>query len=141
MTKVKLKEATKEINLLIEAAGEILTLATSAFMERRRDLAIKVEPLEEVIDEMTKLFKSNHIERVSQNSCTIVTGFVYNDLLTNFERVADHCSNIAFAVMHSYDINAEEHMYTANVADSDEFKNYYKQYFEKYILPISKDDE
>ena len=134
-------EATKEINLLIEAAGEILTLATSAFMERRRDLAIKVEPLEEVIDEMTKLFKSNHIERVSQNSCTIVTGFVYNDLLTNFERVADHCSNIAFAVMHSYDINAEEHMYTANVADSDEFKNYYKQYFEKYILPISKDDE
>ncbi len=135
------EEASKEIHLLIEATGEILTLATSAFMERRRDLATKVEPLEEVIDEMTKLFKSNHIERVSQNNCTIVTGFVYNDLLTNFERVADHCSNIAFAVMHSYDINAEEHMYTANVAGSNEFKNYYKQYFEKYILPISKDDE
>lgn len=134
-------EATKEIGLIIEATGEILTLATSAFMERRRDLATKVEPLEEVIDEMTKLFKSNHIERVSQNSCTIVTGFVYNDLLTNFERVADHCSNIAFAVMHSYDINAEEHMYTANVAGSNEFKNYYKQYFDKYILPITKEEE
>lgn len=132
-------EATREISILIEATGEILTLATSAFMERRRDLAIKVEPLEEVIDEMTKLFKSNHIERVSHNSCTIVTGFVYSDLLTNFERIADHCSNIAFAVMHSYDINAEEHMYTANVAGSNEFKNYYKQYFEKYVLPISKD--
>lgn len=134
-------EATKEIGILIEATGEILTLATSAFMERRRDLATKVEPLEEVIDEMTKLFKSNHIERVSQNSCTIVTGFVYSDLLTNFERVADHCSNIAFAVMHSYDINAEEHMYTANVAGSNEFKNYYKQYFEKYVLPITKEEE
>lgn len=134
-------EATKEISLLIDATGEILTLATSAFMERRRDLATKVEPLEEVIDEMTKLFKSNHIERVSQNSCTIVTGFVYSDLLTNFERVADHCSNIAFAVMHSYDINAEEHMYTANVAESNEFKNYYRQYFEKYILPITKEEE
>lgn len=135
------EDAKKEISLIIEATGEILTLATSAFMERRRDLAIKVEPLEEVIDEMTKLFKSNHIERVSQNNCTIVTGFVYNDLLTNFERVADHCSNIAFAVMHSYDINAEEHMYTANVAGSDEYKNYYKQYFEKYVLPISKEEE
>lgn len=135
------EDARKEIGLLIDATCEILTLATSSFTERRSDLASKVEPLEEVIDEMTKLFKANHIERVSQNSCTIVTGFVYNDLLTNFERVADHCSNIAFAVLHSYDINAEEHMYAANVAGSSEFKNYYKRYFEKYILPVSKVEE
>lgn len=130
------EDAQKEISLLIEATGEILILATTSFCERRRDLAVKVEPLEEVIDEMTKLFKANHIDRVSQNSCTIVTGFVYNDLLTNFERVADHCSNIAFAVMHSYDINAEEHNYSANISISEQFKNDYNAYTEKFLKPI-----
>lgn len=133
------EDASAEISVLLEAVGEILSLASSSFMERRRDLAVKVEPLEEVIDELTKLFKANHIDRVSQNSCTIVTGFVYNDLLTNIERVADHCSNIAFAVLHSYDINAEEHMYSAKVADSSQFKEEYKTYYAKYVTPIASD--
>lgn len=131
-------DASFEIHLLLGAAGEILGLATSAFMERRSDLAVKVEPLEEIIDEMTKLCKAHHIDRLAQNSCTILTGFVYNDLLTNIERVADHCSNIAFAVLHSYDINAEGHTYAAHAADSTVFKTEYKAYFEKYIVPIDR---
>lgn len=131
-------EANHEIDLLIQAAGEILTLSTAAFTERRRDLALRVEPLEETIDEMIRIVKSNHIDRVSANNCTIVTGFVYSDLLTNIERVADHCSNIAFSVLHSYDINAEGHMYTAHAADSAEFKNSFSEYTEKYIEPVKR---
>ncbi len=131
-------DADIEIKLLTEAAGEILSLATNAFTQRRRDLALKVEPLEEIIDEMTKMIRANHIDRVSSNSCTILTGFVYNDLLTNIERVADHCSNIAFAVLHSYDINAEGHTYTAHAADTDDYKRDFTSFEKKYLEPVKK---
>ena len=130
-------EALTEINLMIDATEEILQLATNAFLLRRRDLAVKVEPLEETIDEMTKQLRANHIERVSSNTSTILTGFVFNDLLINIERVADHCSNIAFSVMHSYDINAEEHAYSAHAADSHEFITELRAYRKKYVDPIT----
>ena len=130
-------EALTEINLMIDATEEILQLATNAFLLRRRDLAIKVEPLEETIDEMTKQLRANHIERVSSNTSTILTGFVFNDLLINIERVADHCSNIAFSVLHSYDINAEEHAYSAHAADSHEFITELRSYRKKYVDPVT----
>ena len=133
-------DAMNEINLLTSAAEEILELATSAFMERRRDLATKVEPLEEAIDEMTKQLRANHIDRVSSNTTTILTGFVFNDLLINIERVADHCSNIAFSVLHSYDINAEEHAYSAHAAEAHEFIAELRAYRKKYVEPIMPKD-
>ena len=119
-----------------DAVKEIIALARSAFIERRRDLALKVEPLEEAIDEMTKQLRANQIDRVSSNTAPIVTGFVYNDLIVNIERVADHCSNIAFGVLHSYDINAEEHAYAAHAADSPDFRSELDIYIEKYVKPI-----
>ncbi len=130
------EEAQSEINLMVDAAREILGLATTAFMERKRDLALKVEPLEEAIDEMTKQLRANHIDRVSSSETTILSGFVFNDLLINIERVADHCSNIAFSVLHSYDINAEEHAYSAHAADSKEFMEELRGYIAKYVEPI-----
>ena len=133
-------DALSEINMMIDATEEILQLATNAFLWRQRDLAIKVEPLEETIDEMTKQLRANHIERVSSNTCTILTGFVFNDLLINIERVADHCSNIAFSVLHSYDINAEEHAYSAHAADSHEFITELRAYRKKYVEPITPKD-
>lgn len=129
-------EADTEIRLLIAAAKEIIGLAKTAFIERRRDIALKVEPLEEAIDEMTKQLRQNHVDRLSTNDTTILTGFVYNDILINIERVADHCSNIAFSVLHSFDINAEEHAYTAHAADSEEFRRELHGYLEKYVEPI-----
>lgn len=130
-------EALNEIALMIDATEEILKLAMNAFLLRRSDLATKVEPLEETIDEMTKQLRANHIERVSSNTCTILTGFVFNDLLINIERVADHCSNIAFSVLHSYDINAEEHAYSAHAADSQEFIAELRAFRKKYVDPIT----
>ncbi len=129
-------EAQEEIHLMVEAAREILGLATTAFMERRSDLALKVEPLEETIDEMTKQLRANHVERVSTSETSILSGFIFNDLLINIERVADHCSNIAFCVLHSYDINAEEHAYSAHAADSAEFRRELHAYLDKYVEPI-----
>ena len=126
---------------MVEATKEIIGLSRTAFIERRRDLALKVEPLEETIDEMTKQLRANHINRVSSNTSTILTGFVYSDLLINIERVADHCSNIAFSVVHSYDINAEEHKYTAQAADSQDFRDELSQYLEKYVEPITPKQE
>ena len=117
---------------MCDAAREILGLAKSAFIERRRDLALKVEPLEEAIDEMTKQLRANQIDRVSSSTAPIVSGFVYNDLLVNIE----HCSNIAFCVLHSYDINAEEHAYAAHAADSPDFRSELDVYLEKYLKPI-----
>ncbi len=130
-------EVLSEIKLMVEATKEIIGLSRTAFIERRRDLALKVEPLEETIDEMTKQLRANHIERVSSNTSTILTGFIYSDLLINIERVADHCSNIAFSVVHSYDINAEEHKYTAQAADSQDFRDELENYLEKYVAPIT----
>lgn len=125
-----------DINLMIEAVKEILGLATNAFMERRRDLALKVEPLEETIDEMTKQLRANHVERVSSSETSILSGFIFNDLLINIERVADHCSNIAFSVLHSYDLNAEEHAYSAHASDSEDFMKELHAYIAKYVDPI-----
>ena len=134
-------DVLSEIKLMVEATKEIIGLSRTAFIERRRDLALKVEPLEETIDEMTKQLRANHINRVSSNTSTILTGFVYSDLLINIERVADHCSNIAFSVVHSYDINAEEHKYTAQAADSPDFRDELSQYLEKYVEPITPKQE
>ncbi len=131
-------EAAEELHLLTEAVSEIINLAASAFVERRCDLAVKVEPLEETIDEMTKAIKNNHIDRVQSGACTIVTGFVYSDLLTNFERVADHCSNIALSVLHSYNLNAERHTYVAQILESPEFRQNLEDYREKYLFPVAK---
>ncbi|MCD7732613.1 MAG: Na/Pi cotransporter family protein [Oscillospiraceae bacterium] len=131
-------EAAMELQTLTDAVSEIINLASSAFVERRRDLAVKVEPLEETIDEMSKVIKNNHIERVQSGACTIVTGFVYSDLLTNFERVADHCSNIALSVLHSYDLNAEGHTYVAQIPDSPEFKQNLDDYRKKYLFAVAK---
>ena len=130
------EETGPEISLMIEAVKEIIGLAKDAFTERRRDLALKVEPLEEAIDAMTKQLRQNHIDRISSNTSTILMGFIYSDLLINIERVADHCSNIAFSVLHSYDINAEEHAYTAHAADSQQFRNDLNEYLDKYVKPI-----
>ena len=130
--------AEKEIKYLYAAVKEILDTTVIAFQEQEIQLALRVEPLEEVIDEMTKLLRAGHIERLQENKCTILAGFVFNDLLTNLERVADHCSNVAFSVLHSTDLNAEAHVYTENVTATEAFQSRYNAYRERYLEPITR---
>ncbi len=131
-------DAQKDMKLLLDAVSEILLLSERSFMNGDREAVMRIEPLEETVDIMCKLLKAKHIERLQKNDCTIVSGFIFNDLLTNLERVADHCSNISFCVQHGNNINAEEHKYSETIVNSDAFKAYFEEYRHTYVEPLTE---
>lgn len=127
--------ANIEIATLRAAVTEIVGLARSAFLNNDVELAKKIEPLEEVIDRLRDEIKLNHIMRVQKNECTIEHGFVLSDILTNFERVADHCSNIASCVIEISHNTLDMHRYISSVKNSGgEFERATAEYAEKYSL-------
>lgn len=130
--------AKDEMDLLLAATTEILEMSIETFKEQNIENAKKIEAIEEVVDEMCKRMRTFHIERVQTGNCTIEMGFVFNDLLVNMERVADHCSNIAFCVLHSDNVNAEGHEYAESVVTTEIFRNYFEQYRAKYLLPLEE---
>ena len=120
--------------MLTGAVSEILDTAFSAFLEEDLDRAYKVEPLEERIDVLCDELKLRHIERLQKGICSLQIGFVFNDLLTNFERVADHCSNIAVAMIELNKDEFKTHDYIINLKElrAHNFDKLYAQYAEKY---------
>lgn len=131
-------DAKEEIDIIMKAVTEILEISTEAFCDGVVENVKKIEALEEAIDEMCKRLRAFHIDRVQRGECTIEMGFVFNDLLVNFERVSDHCSNIAFCVMHSSDVNAEGHEFAENIVTTKTFRKYFDDYRSKYIAPLEK---
>ena len=97
-------------------------------------MAKKIEPLEQVIDKLKHNAKNNHIARLQQDECTIETGFVFNDILTNYARTADHCSNIAVCLIQVADDSFDTHEYLNNMKShgDDSFDAMYRNYKEKY---------
>lgn len=131
--------ANLEIATLRAAVTEIVGLAEEAFVNNDVETAKKVEPLEEVIDNLRDEIKLNHIMRVQKNECTIEHGFVLSDILTNFERVADHCSNIASCVIEIAHNTLDMHRYISTVKNSGaEFERATAEYAEKYSLQSAK---
>lgn len=128
--------AQKEIDLLIKAGVEIITLAYEAFTEKKIENVNKIDALEEVIDEMTKRMRASHIERVQTEDCTMEMGFVFNDLLVNIERVSDHCSNIAFCIMHSVDIDAEGHEFEEKLSSNQAYNDCLEEYKKLYLSAV-----
>ncbi len=127
--------AKKELDNIVKATSEIVMLATSAFVENNLEKAALVEPLEQVIDELKKKMKNGHIERLRRNECTIEQGFVFNDLVTNLERVSDHCSNIAGCVIETANDRFDMHKYLRNVKkDNEEFNRNYAMFAQKYSV-------
>ncbi len=127
--------ANSEIETLKAAVTEIIGLAKEAFLKNDVQLAKKIEPLEEVIDNLRDEIKLNHIMRVQKNECTIEHGFVLSDILTNFERVADHCSNIASCVIEISHNALDIHRYISRVKNSgEEFDMATREYARKYSL-------
>jgi len=124
----------REINVLTSAVSEILDLAFNAFIEDDLERAYKVEPLEEMIDVLCDELKMRHVERLQKGICSLQIGFVFNDLLTNFERVADHCSNIAVAMIELNKDEFKTHDYINNLKElrAHNFDKLYAQYAEKY---------
>ena len=129
-------EAKKELSILTNALEEILNLTTESFEKDDVELAKKVEPLEQAIDFLTAEIKSKHVLRLQNGECTIETGFILSDLLNNYERVSDHCSNIAVAVIELDHRSFGTHAYLNSVKSNDnaEFRMNYEEYVEKYSL-------
>lgn len=129
-------EANKEISVMSAALDEIITLADRAYSESDLTVAALVEPLEQVIDLLKSKIKLNHILRLQKNECSIEHGFVLSDLLTNFERVSDHCSNIAGCLIEISSHNAlDMHKYLSSVKrGSVEFDERFNQYKQRYSL-------
>ncbi|MBQ9136025.1 MAG: Na/Pi cotransporter family protein [Lachnospiraceae bacterium] len=130
-------KATEELQIFSEAVKEILDLAIVSFETEDLEKAELVEPLEEVIDQLNIEVKKRHIKRLRKGKCTIELGFVLSDITTNFERVSDHCSNIAVSLLQLQDDNLETHEYldTLKVSDNLNFKGKVLAYREKYNLP------
>jgi len=112
--------AVREIQICSEAVLEIAELTQAALAENDSAKAKMVEPLEEVIDALTGELKARHIQRVQAGHCTLELGFVFNDCINNFERVADHCSNIAIAVLEAADSNLQSHDYLRTIKQNNE---------------------
>ncbi len=131
------EQAQKELKVALEAIKEILSMTVKAFGEGDISLALNVEPLEQVIDKMLSEIKKRHINRLTGGSCTIELGFVLSDLLTNYERVSDHCSNIAVCIIQISKSVFDTHEYLNEYknAGGEYFTNAFNEYKEKYILP------
>ena len=129
-------EARRELDILSAAVSEILTLAGKAILEMDAKTALKVEPLEELIDDIVEHIKANHIARLKNGVCTIELGFILNDILADIERVSDHCSNIAAAEIELKRNNLHMHQFVKNFKDKDnvEFTELYDEFSRKYSI-------
>ena len=127
-------KATRELSVLSAAVREIVRLTMEAFLKDDLTIAKQVEPLEEVIDQLCDKAKHNHVERLQQGTCTIRQGFVFNDLLSSIERVGDHCSNIALAVIELADDNFDTHAGQQRLVESDPqaFRSAFDEYAARF---------
>ena len=130
------QEASHEMLVLCAAVSEILELSFSAFTNEDKNLAYKVEPLEEHIDNLCDEMKLRHVERLQSGYASLSQGFVFNDILTNCERVADHCSNIAIAMIELSADNYSTHGYIIDLKQqrSHDFDKLYAQFSENYKI-------
>ena len=129
-------QAAHELKTVVAALTEIIDITTQAFTQDDRKLARKVEALEQTIDGLIDQIKDRHITRLQSGECTIELGFVLSDLLTNYERISDHCSNIAVAMIQIRKAVFDTHRYLQEVKHSGrpEFENLLSEYQAKYAL-------
>lgn len=129
-------DCKRELGVLMQAVREIYEISFKAFHGDDVELAYRVEPLEERIDNMCDLIKLRHVERLQSGEIPISQGFVFNDILTNLERVADHCSNLAVAVieLQQDEMDAHEYIISLKSMHSHNFDELYAEYSRKYAI-------
>ena len=130
------EQGAHELSVLTAAVTEIINIAVKAFVENDLALAYRVEPLEELVDNLCDEMKLHHIDRLQRGACTLNHGFVFNDFLTNLERVADHCSNIAVAMieLESDSFDTHEYINSLNEVHTRSFDEYYNEYSRRFVL-------
>ena len=127
--------ASEELQVLLSALNDIMAMAFDSFAANAPEAAKEVEPLEETIDQLIEEIRVRHIRRLQSGECTIQLGFVLNDLLTNFERVSDHCSNIAVCVIESHEDELGRHAYIHDLKTDRAFTAGLNRDLAKYHLP------
>ncbi len=131
------ESAKQEMQSLCAATLEIVAQAYAVFTEGDIEMAMQIEPLEQVIDRMKELLRTRHIERLRLGNCGIDVGFVWNDLITNMERVSDHCSNIAGCVIDLQDRNMNLHESLKTLrSDNVSYRENYAVYMQKYFANV-----
>ena len=131
------KKAEEELEVFTRAIEDIMNMTLIVFEEEDVDMAKSVEPLEEMIDFLSDELKNRHIARLREGKCTIEQGFVFSDITTNFERISDHCSNIAVSLIEIKDDEYDTHRYLDTVKhDSARFAEEYANCRERYALPV-----
>ena len=133
----------KEMNRLREAIGEITALAIGSFLNGDTEAAYRVEPLEQVVDALCRKMREKHTARLQKGKCTIGNGYVFNDLISDFERVSDHCSNIAIVQVELEDNNLDVHEMSETLKQehTHRFDEYYGYFENKYLKKKEKDEE
>ncbi len=125
----------EELTVLEQAVRDITKLTIEAFREGSVDKARRIDPLEEVIDDLCDALKTNHIGRVSRQECTLENGFVFNDLLTDYERISDHCSNVAVDILESDGaVGVHEAQDSAKYRQNEEYLRLFSEYQKKYAI-------
>ena len=135
-------KATEELRIFSQAVLDIVAASVRVFETEDEAAANSIEPFEEVIDVMQKEMKKRHMKRLKKGKCTPDMGFVLMDITGNYERIADHCSNLAINVMQLYedDTHAHEYIDTLQKGEGSEFDIKYHEYLKKYELPKGKQD-
>lgn len=129
-------ECKNEIQIISDAINENIAAAFDCYNHNDLDIARRVEPLEEVVDNLSTELKNRHIRRLQNDECTVELGYIFQDILTNLERISDHCSNIAGCLIET-DEKTNIHAYLHDVKENDEtFRSDYKEYSEKYFARL-----
>ena len=130
------EQGQSEMAVMVSAVTEIVNLSFGAFLANDLPTAYRVEPLEELIDNLCDEMKLHHVERLQAGTCTLHHGFAFNDLLTNLERVADHCSNIGVALieLESESFDVHEYVNSVMALHSNHFDEYFAEYSKKYAI-------
>ena len=128
-------KAKKEFGVLCAALNEILDMTLVAYVDNDAQAAAKVEPLEQVVDELRRILRDSHIVRLRSGECTVEAGFIWSDLLTNLERTSDHCSNVAVCIMDAKYNNMNMHESLRSLKkDNAEYKKSVEEYMKKYAI-------
>lgn len=128
-------KAKHELTVITDALKEIVNITIDSFVNDSYDAALHVEPIEQVIDKLKEELKTRHIDRLQKGECTVQMGFVFSDLLTNIERVSDHCSNIAVYTIQQDSHKLDTHKYLRKMRNTDDnFAEEYVVYENKYSL-------
>ncbi len=129
-------ELVDDIKVIVNAILEVLYLTSESFKHNNTVLALKIEPLEQVIDRLVRKAKDRHIKRIQYGECPIELDFLISDLFNDFERISDHCSNIATSILKSKDQNIDKHEFLKQLKsyDNKDFSKVYDEFKEKYAL-------